>query len=90
MGGLDISDARNLKALEIENRRLKKLRAEQMLDNAMLKDINTKKWYRSRPGGKPWLIFVTHMKSASAGRVMFCLLIDQAYVTRAYVQMTLN
>ena len=43
-GGLDISDARKLKALEIENRRLKKLLAEQMLDNAMLRDINAKKW----------------------------------------------
>ena len=39
-GGLAVSAARKLKALEIENRRLKKLLAEQMLDNAMLKDIN--------------------------------------------------
>ena len=43
-GGLDVSDARKLKALEIENNKLKKLLAEQMLDNAMLKDINSKKW----------------------------------------------
>lgn len=43
-GGLDVSDARKLKALEAENNRLKKLLAEQMLDNAMLKDINSKKW----------------------------------------------
>jgi len=43
-GGLDLSDARKLKALEIENRQLKKLLAEQMLDNAILKDINAKKW----------------------------------------------
>ena len=43
-GGLEVSDARKLKALELENRRLKKLLAEQMLDNAMLKDINSKKW----------------------------------------------
>ena len=43
-GGLDVSDARKLKALEIENRQLKKLLAEQMLDNAILKDINAKKW----------------------------------------------
>lgn len=38
-GGLDVSEARRLKALEDENRRLKKLLAEAMLDNAALKDI---------------------------------------------------
>lgn len=43
-GGLEVSDARKLKALELENRRLKKLLAEQMLDNAMLKDVASKKW----------------------------------------------
>jgi putative transposase len=43
-GGLVVSDARKLKALEAENNKLKKLLAEQMLDNAMLKDINAKKW----------------------------------------------
>lgn len=43
-GGIDISDARKLKSLETENARLKKLLAEQMLDNTMLKDINSKKW----------------------------------------------
>lgn len=37
-GGLDVSDARKLKVLEDENRRLKKLLAESMLDNAVLKD----------------------------------------------------
>ena len=43
-GGLDVSDARRLRALEDENRRLKKLLAEQMLDNAALKDLLSKKW----------------------------------------------
>lgn len=43
-GGMDVSDARRLKALEDENAKLKKLLAEQMLDNAMLKDVNSKKW----------------------------------------------
>ena len=43
-GGLDVSEARRLKALEDENRQLKKLLAEAMLDNAMLKDLNAKKW----------------------------------------------
>ena len=38
-GGLDVSEARRLKSLEDENRRLKKLEAESMLDNAALKDL---------------------------------------------------
>jgi putative transposase len=43
-GGMDVSDARKLKGLEDENRKLKKLLAEAMLDNAMLKELNSKKW----------------------------------------------
>ncbi len=43
-GGLEVSDARRLKALEDENAKLKKLLAEQMLDNAMLKDVASRKW----------------------------------------------
>ena len=43
-GGLDVSDARRLKALEDENGKLKKLLAETMLDIAILKDINARKW----------------------------------------------
>lgn len=43
-GGMEVSDARRLKALEEENARLKKLLAEQMLDNAILKDVASKKW----------------------------------------------
>ena len=38
-GGMEVSDAKRLKGLEDENRRLKKLLAEAMLDNAALKDI---------------------------------------------------
>jgi putative transposase len=43
-GGLDVSEAQRLRSLEDENRRLKKLLAETMLDVAMLKDIASKKW----------------------------------------------
>jgi putative transposase len=43
-GGMQVSDARRLRALEDENAKLKKLLAEAMLDNAVLKDIATKKW----------------------------------------------
>lgn len=43
-GGMDVSDARKLKALEDENTKLKRLLADAMLDNAVLKDIAAKKW----------------------------------------------
>ena len=43
-GGMDVSDARRLRVLEDENSKLKKLLAETMLDNAILKDIAAKKW----------------------------------------------
>ncbi|EPY02184.1 transposase [Magnetospirillum fulvum] len=43
-GGMEISEAKRLKALEDENARLKKLLAEAMLDNAVLKEISSKKW----------------------------------------------
>jgi putative transposase len=43
-GGLDVSDARRLKALEDENGKLKRLLADAMLDNVALKDLLSKKW----------------------------------------------
>jgi len=43
-GGLDVSDAKRLRALEDENSKLKRLLADAMLDNAMLKEIAAKKW----------------------------------------------
>jgi putative transposase len=43
-GGMEVSDARRLKQLEDENRRLKKLVADQALDNQMLKEVLSKKW----------------------------------------------
>mgnify|MGYP003842387953 CR=1 FL=1 len=43
-GGTEPSDAKRWRALEDENGKLKKLLAEQMLDNATLRDINSKKW----------------------------------------------
>jgi putative transposase len=43
-GGMDIAEARRLKQLEDENRRLKKLVADQALDIDMLKEINSKNW----------------------------------------------
>jgi putative transposase len=43
-GGLDVSEARRLRALEDENAKLKKLLAEQMLDAAALRELLSKKW----------------------------------------------
>jgi putative transposase len=43
-GGLEVSDARRLRSLEEENARLKRLLADVMLDNAMLKEISAKKF----------------------------------------------
>jgi putative transposase len=43
-GGMDVSDAKRLRALEGENARLKKLVANLSLDIEILKDVNSKKW----------------------------------------------
>jgi putative transposase len=43
-GGLEVSEARRLKALEDENTKLKKLLADAMLDTVALKDLLAKKW----------------------------------------------
>lgn len=43
-GGMDVSDAKRLKHLEDENARLKKLLADQLLDNEALKVVLSKKW----------------------------------------------
>jgi putative transposase len=43
-GGMDVSEAKRLRALEDENRKLKKLLAEAMLDQAALKELLSKKW----------------------------------------------
>ena len=43
-GTMSTDDAKRLKALELENGKLKKLLAERMLDIEVLKDVNAKKW----------------------------------------------
>lgn len=43
-GGMEVSEAKRLKALEEENAKLKKLLAEQMLDVAVLRELLAKKW----------------------------------------------
>ena len=43
-GGMNVSEAKRLKELETENTRLKKLLAEQVLENEVIKDVLRKKW----------------------------------------------
>ncbi len=43
-GGMDVSDAKRLKQMEEENRRLKRIVADQALDIQMLKDVASKNW----------------------------------------------
>lgn len=43
-GGMEVSEAKRLKELEAENRKLKHLLADAMLDNSALKEIVSKKW----------------------------------------------
>ena len=43
-GGMDVSDAKRLRALEDENGKLKRLLADAMLDNTALKELLSKKW----------------------------------------------
>lgn len=49
---MDVSEAKRLKGLEDENARLKRLLADAMLDNAALKDLLGKKWWRPPRRGK--------------------------------------
>ncbi len=43
-GGMTVSDAQRLRALEAENSKLKRLLADSLLDNAALKDVVGRKW----------------------------------------------
>ena len=43
-GGMNVNEARRLKQLEEENRRLKRLVADLTLDKQMLQDVNSRKW----------------------------------------------
>ena len=43
-GGMDVSDAKRLRALGVENAKLKKLLADQMLESSALRELLSKKW----------------------------------------------
>ena len=53
-GGLEVSDAKRLRALEDKNGRLKRMLADAMLDNAALKDLLGKKWQAGRDAALRW------------------------------------
>jgi putative transposase len=67
-GGLEVSEAKRLRALEVENTQLKKLLADTMLDNAGLKDLLSKKWSRPPQSRKQPRIFRSCSMSANGGR----------------------
>jgi putative transposase len=43
-GGMEVSDAKRLKVLDSENRELKEMLADSMLENRAIKDVLSKKW----------------------------------------------
>ena len=43
-GGMEVSDAKRLKVLEDENKKLKQMLADSMLENKAIKDVLSKKW----------------------------------------------
>jgi putative transposase len=43
-GGMEVSEAKRLKSLEVENRKLKQMLADTMLENQAIKDVLSKKW----------------------------------------------
>ena len=58
-GGMEVNDAPHLNALEDENIRLKRLLADSLLDNQILRNVNSKKWSRSTPAGQQSVIYAT-------------------------------
>ncbi|AZQ68665.1 IS3 family transposase [Silicimonas algicola] len=78
-GGLEVSDARRLRALEDENGKLKKLLAEAMLDNAILKDVGGKKMVA--PGVKREAVaHVVAIHGVSERRACQALAVDRSSV----------
>lgn len=76
-GGLEISETRKLRQFEDENARLKRLLADAMLDNWMLKEIGAKKWRRLLPSGRRWPTFRLHSRLANGAPAMFWALTGQ-------------
>src|SRR3546814_11243520 len=66
---MDVSQARKLKVLEEENARLKRLLADAMLDNAVLKEVAAKNWCGPPLSGRLSSMLGSCSASASVGRV---------------------
>jgi len=52
-GGMQVSEAKRLKHLEEENRQLKRIVADQVLNLQVVKDLLGKEWCRPSCGGRP-------------------------------------
>src|ERR1700712_5487617 len=68
-GGMDVSEAKRIRALEEENAKLKKLLAEQMLDAAALRELLSKKWEGPPPSAPQWRTCRTRWACRSGGPV---------------------
>ena len=86
-GGMDVSRARKLKVLEEENGRLKRLLADAMLDNAVLKEVASKNWRDLPLAGELSRMFGSASTSASVGPVPFLPRTGRRYATRTGVVM---
>lgn len=70
-GGMELSEAKRLKALEDKNARLKKLLADTLLDNSLLKEVLAKTSNaRFLAGGWAWLIFEKGISQRRACKVV--------------------
>ena len=80
-GGMEVSDAKRLMALKEENRRLKTMVADLMLDNKILKDVNSKKVVK--PAAKRKLVDYANERYAISTR-QACRLLGRRESTRYY------
>jgi putative transposase len=70
-GGMEVSEAKRLKALEEENAKLKKLLAEQMMDVATLREMLGKNFCRLVQGGMPWTGLWNRRTTRKDGRALW-------------------
>ena len=68
-GGLRLDQAKRLKTLEQENARLKRLVADQALDNAILKAVAAGNFCARRDDARPWIMYDTTWTSRNGGPV---------------------
>ncbi len=81
-GGMEVSDAAKLRALEDENAKLKRLLADQMLDNVVRKDLPGKNRRHQLSGGAPRSVRCAIMTSRGVGRASSFVGVDPKRVRR--------